>query len=140
MTFPVGILAMLSATGLLELWHLYVYAVLAGGVYAFAIPAQQSIASELVPLDQVRNAVALNTTSFSTTLFLVPPIAGVLVAHLGSARPSRSTPCPSASPRPVFDLSGEASPGRRPRRQTPSSSFARVSRWSRARRSCGPPC
>jgi len=85
MTILVGILATLSATGLLELWHLYVYAVLAGGVYAFAIPAQQSIASELVPVDQVRNAVALNTTSFNTTLFLVPPLAGVLVAHLGSA-------------------------------------------------------
>jgi|GEM_PF-1692700 len=85
MAFLVGILATLTAVRMLDLWHLYVYAVLAGSVYAFSVPAQQSIASELVPLDKVRHAVALNTTGFNTALFLVPPIAGVLVAQVGSA-------------------------------------------------------
>ena len=68
MAFLVGILATLTAVRMLELWHLYVYAVLAGSVYAFSLPAQQSIASELVPLDKVRYAVALNTTGFNTAL------------------------------------------------------------------------
>lgn len=85
MTLLLGVLATLNATGNLEPWHLYAYAVLSGGVYAFSIPAQQSITSELVPLDMVRNAVALNTTGFNTTLFLIPPLAGILVAHLGTA-------------------------------------------------------
>jgi len=85
MTLLVGALATLTELGRLELWHLYVYAVLAGIVYSCSVPAQQSIASELVPREQVRNAVALNTTSFNTTLFLVPPLAGILVAHLGNA-------------------------------------------------------
>lgn len=62
-----------------------VYGVLAGVVYACAIPSQQSIAAELVPRDDVRHAVALGSTSFNTALFLVPPLAGLVVARLGSA-------------------------------------------------------
>lgn len=49
MAFLVGVLATLTALRLLEVWHVYVYAVLAGMVYACAIPAQQSIPSDLVP-------------------------------------------------------------------------------------------
>lgn len=84
MTFFVGALATLTLFHLLSLWHLYVYAVFAGVVYSCSIPAYQSIASELVPRDQVRQAVALTSTSFNTTLFLVPPLAGLVVARLGS--------------------------------------------------------
>jgi hypothetical protein len=85
MTALAGSLAALTAVHLLALWHLYVYAVLAGIVYSCAIPSQQSIAAELVPRDQVRHAVALGSTSFNATLFLVPPLAGLVVARLGSA-------------------------------------------------------
>jgi hypothetical protein len=85
MMLLVGALATLATFHRLEPWHLYAYAVLAGTVYAFSLPAYQSVAAELVPLDSVRNAVALNTTSFNATLFLVPPIAGIVVASLGSA-------------------------------------------------------
>ncbi|MBV8085821.1 MAG: MFS transporter, partial [Chloroflexi bacterium] len=81
----VGALSALAASHLLQPWALYVYAALAGAVYAFAFPAQQTIASEIMPLDQVRSAVTLNNTSFNTSLVLGPPLAGVLVSHLGSA-------------------------------------------------------
>jgi MFS family permease len=85
MMLLVGLLATLTAFRLLALWHLYVYAVLAGLVSARALPAYQSVAVELVPAKILRNAIALNTTSFNTIVFLVPPFAGLLVAHLGSA-------------------------------------------------------
>jgi MFS family permease len=85
MMFLVGLLATLTAFQLLALWHLYVYAVLAGLVSACTAPAYQSIAAELVPAKILRNAITLNTTSFNTALFLVPPLAGLLVARLGSA-------------------------------------------------------
>jgi MFS family permease len=83
--FLVGGLSALAASHVLQPWMLYMYAALAGAVYAFAFPAQQTIASEVVPLDSVRGAVTLNNTSFNASLVLGPPLAGLLVSHVGSA-------------------------------------------------------
>jgi MFS family permease len=80
-----GALSSLAATGALALWHLYGYALAAGILYAFSVPAQQAIVPELVPADRIRSATALRTTTFNLTMFLVPPLAGLVVAGLGVA-------------------------------------------------------
>jgi MFS family permease len=79
----VAILAVLTATGLVEFWMLYAFSLLLGLGYAFYLPAQSAIVPRLVPESslQTGNAVVQGTSQLS--LFLGPVIAGVLIAVLG---------------------------------------------------------
>lgn len=81
----VGALALLAFSGALQFWHLLVYAALSGTVYAFFLPASNTIVPELVPREQVNAANALTTTALNLGLFLVPPVAGLTVAAVGPA-------------------------------------------------------
>jgi MFS family permease len=77
-------LGLLTLTGAVALWHVYVFALLLGCVSAFDAPARQSFVSELVPEQQLSNAVALNSSSFNAARLLGPAIAGVLISRLGT--------------------------------------------------------
>src|SRR5882672_1591324 len=58
-------LGILTVTGLVQLWHVYVFAFLLGCVTAFDAPARQTFVSELVAESELSNAVALNSASFN---------------------------------------------------------------------------
>ena len=58
-------LGILTITGLVELWHVYVFAFLLGCVTAFDSPARHTFVAELVGETDLANAVALNSTSFN---------------------------------------------------------------------------
>ena len=77
-------LGILTIAGLVQLWHVYVFAFLLGGVSAFDAPARQTFVSELVGETDLSNAVALNSTSFNAARVIGPAIAGVLIASVGS--------------------------------------------------------
>jgi MFS family permease len=77
-------LGLLAITGLVQLWHVYVFAVLLGCVTAFDAPARQTFVAELVGEDDLSNAVALNSTSFNAARMIGPAIAGLLVAAIGT--------------------------------------------------------
>ena len=77
-------LGLLTVTGLVQLWHVYVFAFLLGCVTAFDAPARQTFVSELVVEADLPNAVALNSTSFNAARMLGPAVAGVLIASVGS--------------------------------------------------------
>jgi MFS family permease len=77
-------LGLLTLSGKVQLWHVYVFAFLLGCVTAFDGPARQTFVSELVPEEQLSNAVALNSTSFNAARLLGPALAGVLIASVGS--------------------------------------------------------
>lgn len=77
-------LGLLTMTGLLQLWHVYVFALLLGCVGAFDSPARQTFVSDLVPEAELSNAVALNSASFNAARMVGPAIAGVLIAAVGS--------------------------------------------------------
>jgi MFS family permease len=81
LAFALGIL---TITGLVQLWHVYVFAFLFGCVTAFDSPARQTFVSELVGEDDLSNAVALNSTSFNAARMIGPAIAGLLIAAVGS--------------------------------------------------------
>ena len=68
----------------MQLWHVYVFALLLGCVTAFDAPARQTFVSDLVGDDHLANAVALNSTSFNAARMIGPAIAGVLIASVGS--------------------------------------------------------
>jgi MFS family permease len=77
-------LGVLTITGLVQLWHVYVFAFLLGCVAAFDAPARQTFISELVGEADLSNAVALNSMSFNAARMLGPAIAGLLLAVVGT--------------------------------------------------------
>ena len=77
-------LGILTVTGLVQLWHVYVFAFLLGCVTAFDSPANQTFVSELVGEEDLSNAVGLNSTSFNVARMIGPAAAGLLIASWGS--------------------------------------------------------
>jgi MFS family permease len=75
----------LAATGMVEIWHIYVLALAAGFVNAVEMPVRQSFAAELVPPRDLANAIALNSTSFNLSRVIGPAVAGVTIAAFGVA-------------------------------------------------------
>jgi MFS family permease len=78
------VLGLITVSGIVELWHVYVLAFLLGCVASFDAPARQSFVSELVPDDFLSNAVALNSTTFNSARMIGPAVAGILIAVIGS--------------------------------------------------------
>jgi MFS family permease len=77
-------LGLLTVTGVVQLWHVYVFAFLLGCVTAFDAPARQTFVAELVSDSLLSNAVALNSTSFNAARMIGPALAGVLIAGVGT--------------------------------------------------------
>jgi MFS family permease len=77
------VLGILTISGHVQLWHVYVFAFLLGCVTAFDAPARQTFVSELVSEEHLSNAVALNSTSFNAARMIGPAIAGTLIAAVG---------------------------------------------------------
>jgi MFS family permease len=59
------------------------FAILLGLFTALDGPARQSIVSDLVPADQIVNAVALNSANFNAARLVGPALAGVMIALWG---------------------------------------------------------
>ena len=78
------VLGLLTVTGLVQLWHVYVFAFLHGCAAAFDAPARQTFVSDLVGEADLPNAVALNSTSFNAARMIGPAVAGVLIATVGT--------------------------------------------------------
>ncbi len=77
-------LGLLTVTGTVELWQVYLFALLLGCVTAFDSPARQTFVSDLVSGPNLSNAVGLNSTSFNAARLIGPAVAGVLIAAVGS--------------------------------------------------------
>jgi MFS family permease len=77
------VLAGLTLSGRVQVWHVFVLAALLGVVNAFDIPARQSFLVDMVGKEDLMNAIALNSSMFNGARVIGPAIAGVLVAKLG---------------------------------------------------------
>lgn len=77
-------LGILTIAGAVQLWHVYVFALLLGIVAAFDAPARQTFVSDLVSGPNLSNAVALNSASFNAARLIGPAVAGLLTAAVGA--------------------------------------------------------
>jgi MFS family permease len=77
------VLAALTLSGRVQVWHVVVLAALLGTVNAFDIPARQSFFVEMVGKEDLLNAIALNSSMFNAARVAGPAVAGVLVASIG---------------------------------------------------------
>jgi MFS family permease len=78
-------LAVLTFTGLIEVWHIIVLAAALGVINAFDIPARQSFLLEMVTREDLPNAIALNSSMFNGARIVGPAVAGLLVGAVGEA-------------------------------------------------------
>ena len=77
------IFAILTLTGVVRVWQIFVLAALLGVVNAFDIPARQSFLVDMVGKEDLMNAIALNSSMFNGARIVGPAIAGILVAKIG---------------------------------------------------------
>ena len=79
------LLALLVASGHVELWQIGVLALTLGLSNAFGNPAQAALVPEIVGRRLVGNAVALNSIQFNVARLLGGAVGGALVASVGVA-------------------------------------------------------
>jgi MFS family permease len=77
------ILAMLTLTHHVQVWHVFVLAACLGVVNAFDIPARQAFVLDLVGREDLVNAIALNSSMVNGARIIGPSVAGLLVAAVG---------------------------------------------------------
>ncbi len=79
------ILAILVGTNLVQLWHIYILALLLGMVNAFDNPTRQAFVVEMVGREDLPNAIALNSSLFNAARIVGPAVGGLMIATLGIA-------------------------------------------------------
>jgi MFS family permease len=80
-----SVLFALTLTGVVEIWHVYALAMVAGVVGAVEMPLRQAFVAELVPREDLVNAIALSSTSFNLSRVIGPAVAGLTIAAFGVA-------------------------------------------------------
>jgi MFS family permease len=78
------VLGVLVVTGAARLWHAYALALALGVAAAIDAPARQAFVSEMVPREDLSNAVGLNSASFHAARIIGPGLAGLLIAWVGT--------------------------------------------------------
>jgi len=79
-----AVLAGLSLTGHLEIWHIIVLSVMLGCINSFDMPARHSFVINMVDdKEDIGNAIALNSMMFNGARLIGPSVAGVILAVAG---------------------------------------------------------
>jgi MFS family permease len=76
-------LGLLTITGIVQLWQVYVLAFVLGLNNCFENPARQSFVLEMVGSDDLRNAVSLNSVLVNVARAVGPAVAGLVIATGG---------------------------------------------------------
>jgi predicted MFS family arabinose efflux permease len=80
---PIAIFLPIYAFATLAFWHLLVLEILSGSIRAINPSAAQSILAELVPREDILNAVSLYTVGFNIARIAGPSLGGVLILLIG---------------------------------------------------------
>ena len=73
-------MSVLVLTGLVQLWHVFVFAALLGVANAVETPVRQAFVSELVGTRLLPNALSLNAAVFNSARIVGPAVAGLAIA------------------------------------------------------------
>jgi MFS family permease len=86
-------LAVLTLTGAVRPWQVFVVAFCAGLVFSVDLPTRQSIVNDLVSPAQLRNAIGLSATVFQLGALIGPALSGLLIHRFGSGHAFAVTAC-----------------------------------------------
>lgn len=76
-------LAALTLSGTVRVWQVLALALFQGIVDTFDMPARQTLQVDLVGVEDLQSAVALNATAFNAARIVGPALAGVIVGTYG---------------------------------------------------------
>jgi MFS family permease len=77
------VLAALTLTHQVKVWHVFALTTCLGVVNAFDIPARQAFLVEMVGREDLLNAIALNSSMVNGARVVGPAVAGLLIAAVG---------------------------------------------------------
>jgi MFS family permease len=78
-------LAILTLTGVIQVWHIIALSLFQGFINAVDAPARQAFVPEMVEhRDDLANAIAINSTMFNGARLIGPAIGGLLIASVGA--------------------------------------------------------
>ncbi|MCI3241307.1 MULTISPECIES: MFS transporter [Streptomyces] len=77
-------LAVLTLSGHVQVWHVYLAAFAVGLATVVDNPARQSFVSEMVGPAQLQNAVSLNSANFQSARLIGPAVAGLMITGVGT--------------------------------------------------------
>ena len=77
------ILALLTLTGAIQLWHIYLLTGVQAISMAFDLPARQALVPNLVPRDILPSAFSLQSIAFNTGAIVGPALSGIVIGYLG---------------------------------------------------------
>jgi MFS family permease len=80
---PGVILGILTATGTIQVWHIYVLNLVTASLQVMGSPARQAIVPNLVPPSHLMNAITLTTLMQQGTQLTGPVLAGYLIDFVG---------------------------------------------------------
>jgi MFS family permease len=79
-----GVLATLVLSGHVQIWQIYVLAVVHGVLNAIDNPNRQAFVNELVATNEIQSAVGLNSSVHNLARIVGPAIGGLIIAAWGS--------------------------------------------------------
>jgi MFS family permease len=82
---PAALLGLLTATGSVTLWMVFVMAAIIGTIDALDKPARQTFIAEVVDREHLTNALTLNNITVNSGKLIGPAIAGALISGAGMA-------------------------------------------------------
>jgi len=82
---PATALGLLTVTGAIQVWHIYVLSTVSSFIEILSLPARTAIIPRLVPPAYLMNAITLNLMTMQTSFLIGPAIAGVLIDYAGLA-------------------------------------------------------
>jgi MFS family permease len=77
------LLAALTLSGKIQVWHVLALGALLGVINAFDMPARQALVVQMTSQEDLINAISLNSAVFNTARVLGPTVAGFVLAAVG---------------------------------------------------------
>ncbi|MBI5928496.1 MAG: MFS transporter [Chloroflexi bacterium] len=79
------ILAILTFTHTVQVWHVMVLASISGIAVSFEAPARHTLISDMVGLESLNSGIALNSIMMNASAVIGPMLAGILLIEVGPA-------------------------------------------------------
>ncbi len=78
-----ALMTLMLLTGIVQVWHGYVTAVVTGIAWALSFPARRALVYDLLGSSELTNAIALDTVGLNVSRMVGPALAGVLIGSIG---------------------------------------------------------
>lgn len=76
-------MTLLTGTGLVQVWQVFIVTFLGGTMMSFSAPTRQAFIYDLVGAENLTNALAINSAAVNTTRIFGPSLGGVLIGLVG---------------------------------------------------------